>query len=238
MMFNDKEISNRGSQEKTINDLILMIRSNPFSPEYYLSLGNCYSLIEKEWNASIHYHAFLDFSRMGKKAREVKKKLSQSQIERKIFDAKGWLLEAEKKYLDYIDQMGSTGKQFGQKITAATNKDVNKEEIIDGLQTWLKDVAPHKAQEWARAHFENALNLANKSKYRASIAQLTAGIEIYPHDHPARCMLARLFAIIGDKSLAADIINLVNTDECEPVVRQILKDEIDLVKSMINSKDL
>ena len=237
-MFNEKDISNRESQEKTINDLILMIRSDPFSPEHYLSLGNCFSLIDKEWHASIYYQAFLDFSRMGKKAREVKKKLSQIQAEQKAVDARAWLLESEKKYLDYIEQMGSTGKKFGQKITSATNKDVNKEEIIDGLQEWLKDVAPHKAQEWAGAHFENALNLANKSKFRASIAQLITGIEIYPHDHPARCMLARLFAIIGDKSQASDIINLVNTEECEPVVRQILKDEVDLVKSMINSQGL
>ena len=69
---------------------------------------------------------------MGKKAREVKKKLSQIQAEQKAVDARAWLLESEKKYLDYIEQMGSTGKKFGQKITSATNKDVNKEEIIDG----------------------------------------------------------------------------------------------------------
>jgi hypothetical protein len=230
---NDK--SDHDSQDKTINDFILLIRSNPLSPEYYLLLANCYSLIGKDWEASIHYRAFLDFTGRGKKAREVKKKLKQMQVDPKTFDAKGWLLESENKYLDYVEQMGSTGKKLGQKITTTTDKAVKKDEIIDGLQSWLKDVAPHKAQEWARAHFENALNLANNSKIRASVAQLITGIEIYPHDHPARCMLARLFAIVGERHQALDILNLVDTEECEPIVKQILIDEVNLVKSMINS---
>jgi thioredoxin-like negative regulator of GroEL len=89
--------------------------------------------------------------------------------------------------------------------------------------------------QWAGPHFENGVNLAEKGKYRAAIAQLVTGLDILPHDQPAICALASAYAFAGDFKQASEIINLVNVEKVDPDTRQFLASQVIKLKDYILS---
>ena len=220
--------------QKAIEEFILSIRYSPYYSDSYFSLAACYLLLGPDWKAAVYYLAYLDFSRFGKKAKEAKKRLSEMGRDALIIDVKDWIKAAEDKYNDFIHDMGLTGIKLGEKVTPKESD--NREEILGGLQSWLTDVAPSKAKEWAGPHFENSIKLAGKGKLRAGIAQLITGLDIYPHDHPARCTLARIYVALGEHKQASEILNFVDVEGDDPVIKSILSSEIEEIRSIIRAQ--
>ena len=218
---------------KALEELKLSIRFKPDYADSYFAIATSIFPQGPDWKAAIYYMAYLDYSKHGEKARTAQKRLAELGRHALAFDVKQWLDIAEVNYKDFVGDMGNMGSRLGHFISQ--QKPESEDVIVNGLQSWLSDVAPYKAMQWAGPHFENGINLVEKGKFRAAIAQLITGLDILPHDQPAICALAGAYAFAGDFKQASAIINIVNIEKADPDTRQFLASQINELKAYILS---
>jgi hypothetical protein len=177
--------------------------------------------------------AYLDFSKYGEKARTAQTRLAELGHEALAFDVRQWLDSAKVGYEHFVRDMGNLGARLG--CTVSQPKPETESVLVGGLQGWFSDIAPSKAMQWARPHFTNGVELIGKRKYRAAIAQLITGLDVFPHDQPAICVLASAYAFAGDYKQASETINLVEIEKVDPESRQFITSQVKELKAYIHS---
>ena len=223
---------NSNDIRQALEEFKLSIRFSPNYADSYFAIATGIFPQDPDWKAAIYYLAYLDFSKHGEMARTSERRLGELGRQALTFDTKQWLELAEVNYSEFVKNMGNMGSRLGHTIS---QQKPEEDVIVNGLQSWLSDIAPQKAMQWAGPHFENGVNLAEKGKYRAAIAQFVTGLDILPHDQPALCLLASTYAFSGDFQQASDILNLVNVEKVNPDSKQFLANQIAELKNYILS---
>ena len=225
---------NHSYLEEALEEFKLSIRFKPSHADGYFALATSLLPLGPDWKSAIYYLAYLDLTKSGEKAHTAKTRLTELGRDALSFDVEQWIDTAERSYEGFVQDMGKTGANIGHTISQIRPE--SEEAVVSGLQKYLFDIAPSKAVEWASLYFENGIKFINNSKYRVAIAQIVTGLDIFPHDQLALCILANAFTLANDYEQAIRTIDFIDVEKALSEVKPFVVSKVQEVKSNISSR--